>query len=161
MSIKLDKKMWVVEGFSGKHDLVVTPEDSKQTVFVSKCKDCMVTVSSKLNSITVNNVEQFGIVFEGVIATMGLINSKKCQVQCKTDECPSMTIDKSQGIQIFLTKGARDNVQMYTSLSQQVNVNTPGKTEEEDMKEYAVPEQFVTKWDGKAFQTGPSETVSV
>jgi len=58
---------------------------------------------------------------------------------------PQIQIDKVNGASIFLSGAESRDASVVTSLSSTINVVVPGKTDDDDPIELAVPEQFVSK----------------
>lgn len=59
--------------------------------------------------------------------------------------CPSVAIDKTDGIVVGLAWACRD-AQIVTSKSSEMNVTFPvGESEDADWVEMPIPEQFVTR----------------
>lgn len=77
----LEGKKWLVENFKGKHDLMVNDTYMQQSVNIYQCEDCVLTVKGKVNSITIDKCKKFGIVFDGIVSVVELINSKQIKAQ--------------------------------------------------------------------------------
>jgi len=138
---ELEGKKWWVENFVGDKTIVVDDVNSKQTLFISRCTDSVVQVKGKINSICVDNCKKVGVVFESVVATVEVVNCKRVQLQC-TGSLPSITLDKTDEAQLFLSKDC-DDIVITTSLSSDINVSRP-TGDDGDLKEEAIPYQFQT-----------------
>merc|ERR1712178_316018 len=79
------------------------------------------------------------IVFENVISSTEVINSKNIQLQV-TGICPNFTIDKTQKVLVWLSKETLNVSSFTTSLSTEMNINFP---DGDDVKELPIPEQFI------------------
>lgn len=62
---------------------------------------------------------------------MDCVNSTKIQVQCN-GSVPSMSVDKSNGVNIFILSEEGKKVEIVSSASTEINVTTPGKTTNDD-----------------------------
>ncbi|XP_013792440.1 adenylyl cyclase-associated protein-like [Limulus polyphemus] len=120
-----------------------------QAVQVFQCNDCLVVVKGKVNAITVDTCKKTSIVFDDLVSSMEFINCDRIQAQCM-GKCPTISVDKTDGAQLFLCKDALD-VQIFSSKSSEINVSVPQASG--DYVEFAVPEQFKTTWTGKGIHT--------
>jgi len=144
----LDGKTWWVENQTSNKSIVIDDTNVKQSVFISGCVDCVITIKGKINQITMENSSKTGIVFESVVASVDVVNSKKIQMQC-TGVMQSLGIDKVHEMQIYLNAECL-GVSIITSLSSDISVLLPGKNADQDMVEQAIPYQFQTRVvDGK------------
>jgi len=159
--VELKGSKWHVEGFKGKNDIVVEVTEAKQSVLVFKCEQSVVTVKGKCTSVSLDNSKKSAVIFDHIIATLEVVNCNGVQAQCN-GSVPSITIDKTQGCNLFLQTADSKKVEIVSSASTEINVTTPGKTANDDPHEQAIPSQFVTKFgaDGKLI-TKPSEHVGV
>jgi len=158
---KLEGHKWHVENLKGRKDLVVTSSDNKQAVIIYKVEDSVITVKGKITTISIDQTKKTGIIFDDVIATVEIVNSSGIQLQAN-GVVPNISVDKSSGITIYVQTENGRKVEIITSASTEINVVTPGKTENDDPKEQPIPSQFITLFnpDGKLV-TKPSEHVGV
>ena len=108
----------------------------------------MVTVKGKINCISIgvpyllavkknyHRVSSVGckksaVVFDSCIGMVEVINCQGLQLQC-TGSVPSYSIDGSSGVTVFFNKD-NINAEVFTSKSTEVNLLTPGKTEEDEL----------------------------
>jgi len=163
--LRLDNARWKVEHHKGKNandkkQVEVNVENPKQTVYVFKCTDTLVTVFGKVNSITLDNCVRTDVKFDDVIASVEVVNSKKLGVQAN-GSVPNIAIDKTEGVTLYILSEAGRKAEIVTSASVDINVITPGKTENDDPKEQPIPHQFVTVFNGDKLVTKPVEHVGV
>ena len=158
--IKLENARWKVEHQKGNKEIVITIDNSKQSVYIFKATDSVVTIKGKVSSVAIDSCVKTAVVFDDVIATVDIVNSKRTQVQAN-GVVPNISIDKSEGATIFLQGADGKKVEIVTSASTEVNVVTPGKTENDDPKEQAIPHQFVSSFQGDKLVTKPVEHVGV
>jgi adenylyl cyclase-associated protein len=97
---RLDKNKWFVENITDKTDVKIEATPN-QGVFVSKIKNTVVTIVGKSNTIVIENAEASGVIFDDVISTVEVINSKKLQLQAN-GSVHAISIDKSAGVTVFL-----------------------------------------------------------
>ncbi|KAJ9056863.1 suppressor of rasval19 [Entomophthora muscae] len=74
------------------------------------------------------------------MASVDIINSQSCQVQIM-QYTPTVVVDKTDGLQLYLSKDCLD-VEILTAKSSQVNVLLP--SDDDDFSEKAISEQFKT-----------------
>jgi adenylyl cyclase-associated protein len=74
-----------------------------------------------------------------------MVNCSGVKVQI-LGNVPIINVDKTDGVQIFLSKDSV-TASVITSKSSEMNVLVPGATEDDDMIEIPIPEQFQHVWD--------------
>jgi len=142
---------WVIENF------VDTQKELADThiqdmIYIGSCKNCTFVIKGKVKGITIDNCTKVGVVCDECLSLIEVVNSNSCQLQI-TQHAPCVNIDKCSCLSVYLSRAAINPdtlTKVYTSKSSNINVNIPGKTDEDDMIEMAVPEQFCsTVVDGK------------
>ncbi|CAD5124401.1 DgyrCDS12686 [Dimorphilus gyrociliatus] len=140
----LQNKKWIIENFENE-TIVIDKTEPKQSVYVYKCINCKIDISGKVNSVVLDSSKKCGIVFDEIIATFDVINCQSVQSQIRV-KAPTVNIDKTDGCQVYLSSDYK-NSRIVTAKSSEVNVSIPENNG--DYKETAIPEQFVTDWDGR------------
>ena len=135
--------------------LTITEANFKQTVYVYNCVNSVLTISAKVNSICLDKCSRTAIVFTDVVAACEVVNSANCEVQVK-GVVPTIAVDNTSGLQIYLSRASL-GASITTAKSTEVNVLMPGATDDDDMLEAPIPEQFMTtlvngKWVTEAVQ---------
>uniref|UniRef100_A0A3P9LUV0 Cyclase associated actin cytoskeleton regulatory protein 2 n=1 Tax=Oryzias latipes TaxID=8090 RepID=A0A3P9LUV0_ORYLA len=151
--LELEGKKWRVEHFEQKHDLVIEDTELKQVVYVFSCNNTTLQVKGKINSIIVDNCKKLGLVFENTVGIVEIINSNAVQLQV-LGTVPTISINKTEGCQVYLSKEAL-NCDIVSAKSSEMNILIPEG--EDDYREFPVPEQFKTVWDGSKLVTEPTE----
>ncbi|KAL5493171.1 hypothetical protein EMCRGX_G014309 [Ephydatia muelleri] len=146
----VNDKKWTIEWQEGNKSIDLKV-NSKQTVYIFKCNKSVVKVSGKCNSIAIDNCKHVAVVFDDVISAVEVVNSQSIQVQIN-GACPTVSIDKTDGCQVYLSKASL-NAEIVTAKSSEMNICVPSTTTAGDFTEHALPEQYKTKWNGKAFVT--------
>lgn len=136
----LDGVKWKIEHQNGNRGLVIENPESKQTVYIFKCKESTIQIKGKVNSICLDNCVKTAVVFENAIATMEIVNCTSVEVQI-LGRVPSVSIDKTSGVQLYLSKDSLDT-EIVSSKSSEMNILIP--TADQDFDEKAVPEQYKT-----------------
>ena len=121
--------------------------DVKQTVYVYQCTDSVLTIKGKCNAITLDGCKKTAVVFDSVVAGIELINCKSCKIQVK-DTIHTVTVDSCNGTQVILNRASLA-AEIVSAKSSELNIVVPGENENDEFKEFAIPEQFVSKWDPK------------
>lgn len=133
---------WVCENYSKRNDLVITPESIKETVYIFGCVDCVIQLKAKCNSIMLDKCTGTSVVIDSVVSSFEIVNSKKTKIQV-VHSAPVITADNCDSLQIYLSKTSLSS-EIFTCKSTTVNVLIPGETEEDDMIERNIAEQFKT-----------------
>jgi adenylyl cyclase-associated protein len=152
---ELDGKKWLVEFQDGNRNIVISDTNIKQTVYIYKCTNSTIQVQGKVNSIVVDNCKKVGVVFENVISSCEFVNCQSVQGQV-TGKVPTVSIDKTDGCMMYLSAESTE-AEIYSAKSSEMNILIPDASGE--YKEFAVPEQYKTTWNGKALVTTTTESI--
>lgn len=124
---------------------LITIEGSMdQSVYIGQCKGVIIQIKGKVNAISVNLCEKVGVIIDKAISSVEVTKCSRCEVQV-TDSVPIMNIDQSESTNVYLSASSLDT-ELYSSCCTALNVNVPGETAEDDLKEIAISEQFVTRF---------------
>ncbi|KAK2167636.1 hypothetical protein NP493_1269g00039 [Ridgeia piscesae] len=149
----LEGKKWVVEHQHGNKNVVISDTNQKQTVYIFNCDNSTIQVKGKLNSISLDNCKKTGLVFEDVISAIDVVNCKSVQIQV-LGKVPTINVDKTDGCMMYLSKDSL-KTEIVSAKSSEMNVLIPDASGQ--FKEYVIPEQFKTTFDGKKLNTSPSD----
>ncbi|NWV23580.1 CAP2 protein, partial [Origma solitaria] len=152
--LELEGKKWRVEYQEDKNDLVINNTELKQVAYIFKCNKSTLQIKGKINSITIDNCRKFGLVFDNVVGIVEVINSRDIQIQVM-GKVPTISINKTEGCHIYLSEESLD-CEIVSAKSSEMNILIP---QDGDYKEFPVPEQFKTAWDGSKLVTEPAEIV--
>ncbi|XP_075388521.1 adenylyl cyclase-associated protein 2 [Tenrec ecaudatus] len=150
--LELEGKKWRVEYQEDRSDLVIEDIELKQVAYIFKCNKSTLQMKGKINSITIDNCKNFGLVFDNVVGIVEVINSKDIQIQVM-GKVPTISINKTEGCHIYLSEDALD-CEIVSATSSEMNILIP---QDRDYREFPVPEQFKTVWDGSKLVTEPAE----
>jgi len=139
---QLEGSKWQIEHQLNNKNIVVSDTEAKQTVYVFKCVGSVIQIKGKINAITLDNCTRTSVVFESLVSSCDIVNCTSVEVQV-TGKVPSISIDKTSGCQLYIGKAAIDT-EIFTSKSSEMNILIPGATEDADLVEIAVPEQYRT-----------------
>lgn len=138
----LQGNKWVVEGQTSTVTIAADQLSVKHTVYVYNCVGATVIIEGKCNTITVDGCKNTSIVFQDVLAMCETVNSKNIKVQCK-GKSPTISIDKTDGMVVYLSRAAMFETKIVVSKSSEMNVSFPGATDDDAWIEKVIPEQFV------------------
>ncbi|XP_064381833.1 adenylyl cyclase-associated protein 1-like [Halichondria panicea] len=150
---QLQNKKWVVEYQDNNPSLTISETNAKQSVYVFRCTKTTIKVTGKVNSIILDNCKRVALCFDDVISSCEVINSSSVQVQI-LGKCRTVSIDKTDGCQVFLNKDCLD-CDIFSAKSSEMNICIPKGSD--DYSEFALAEQFKSKWNGKTFVTECSD----
>jgi adenylyl cyclase-associated protein len=146
----LQGKRWLVEYQENNPNLVISDTNKSQTVYAYKCTKCTIKVEGKINAIILDNCKRVAVVFDSVIGTCEFVNCQSIQAQV-LGVVPTISVDKTDGCQVFLSKDSLQ-CEFITAKSSEMNISVP-KGDEGDFSEFAIPEQFRTRYNGKTLVT--------
>ncbi|XP_007664624.2 adenylyl cyclase-associated protein 2 isoform X1 [Ornithorhynchus anatinus] len=152
--LELEGKKWRVEYQEDKNDLVISDTELKQVAYIFQCNKSTLQLKGKINSITIDNCKKFGLVFDNVVGIVEIINCKDIQIQVM-GKVPTISINKTEGCHIYLSEESLD-CEFVSAKSSEMNILIP---QDGDYREFPVPEQFKTAWDGSKLVTEPAEIV--
>ncbi|XP_077989965.1 adenylyl cyclase-associated protein 1-like isoform X2 [Glandiceps talaboti] len=153
--LELNGSKWLVEYQEGNKNIVIETTALKQTVYIYKCNNCTIQVKGKINSITADGCKKTGIALDSLVSSLDIINCQSVQAQVM-EKIPTISIDKTDGAQIYLSKESLECT-IVTAKSSAMNVLVPTDTGE--FSEHPIAEQFKTFWDGKKLKTEVSEII--
>ena len=131
-----------------------------QSVYAYNVNNSVIQVSDKVTAITLDKCQGTGIVFKGAVASFDVVNSKKVQVQLAEGDCPQFSVDKSEGVKIFINESAKANSSFITAHAQEVLIVVL-RGDDQDPLELAIPEQFLTTFEGDRLNTAPVDHLGV
>jgi len=138
----LEGSKWAVENQVGNREIVISETEAKQTCYIFKCSQSTVHISGKINAIFIDSCNKTAVVFDSVVSSVDIVNCNSVELQV-TGKVPSINVDKTSGCQLYLGKESLAT-EIYTSKSSETNVLIPGKEENDDLVEIAIPEQYRT-----------------
>lgn len=150
----LNGKKWEVEFQKDNQSIVIEESNAKQAAYIYKCVNCIIYVKDKINSIALDGCKKCQVVFADVVSGVELVDCDACKLQC-TGTVNTVSIDKSQGIQVILNEASL-KAEILTAKCSELNVIVPGSEfEGGEYKEFALPEQFISKWNAatKKYET--------
>jgi len=145
----LNKGTWFVEHYDGGDTINIPEVQLKESVYIMKCKNITINIPDKCKSIQVDNCSKINVVFKNIVSIFECFNSQRVSMEC-TEACPSISVDKSAGCSITLSRQAIEHPPyIVTSSITELNLVVPGKTDNDDPIEIPFPEQYVSLFDPK------------
>jgi adenylyl cyclase-associated protein len=139
---KLAGKKWQIEYQTGVCELSEEELNVKQTVYIYKCTGATIVINGKVNNITLDNCSRTNVVFDATLGSCEIVNSKNVKVQGRKN-CNNIAIDKTDGITVYVSRESMDSISIVASKSSEMNVAYPGATDDDDLIERPIPEQYV------------------
>ena len=138
---------WYIENFEYEPEPIIVEGDKDESIFIGKCSNVFIQIKGKVNAISLSETDSCSVVLDSSISGLDIIKSVKFGVQVQ-EHVPQISIDKSDGGSIYLSKGSLDT-EINSSCSTAINVNYP-VGEDGDFVEFPLPEQLQHKLvDGK------------
>uniref|UniRef100_A0A7S2JQX8 C-CAP/cofactor C-like domain-containing protein n=1 Tax=Leptocylindrus danicus TaxID=163516 RepID=A0A7S2JQX8_9STRA len=158
---------WVVEyqtktsnTFEGKSALTIEMADPKHQAYIYKCENITIDVKGKCKGLVIDGCKRVNVLFDNVISVVELVNNKNIAVQTR-GVLPSVSIDKTDGCMVYLSKASVGVTNFVTSKSSEMNVSWPEEgADGEEYKEKPIPEQFLHKLVDGAITSEVSELYS-
>jgi adenylyl cyclase-associated protein len=135
---------WAIENQTGMCTITADECTPKNVVYIYGCVGATIVIEGKVNSVTVDNCQKTQVVFGDVISACEVVNCRQMKVQTK-GICPSMAVDKTDGIVLYVSRQSIDLCTIVTSKSSEMNVSWPGATDDDAWNEKPIPEQFQHK----------------
>lgn len=123
--------------------MIIIDGNLDQSIYIGNCEEIIVQIKGKVNAISINNCNKIGIIIDKAISSVEVTKCLKCEIQI-IEEVPIINIDQSESTNIYLSKSSL-GVEIYSSCCTALNVNIP-TISNDDTKEIAVSEQFVTRF---------------
>lgn len=136
-----EDKKWCVDFQEGKMDLEIDGQIN-HACYIFHCKDILLRIKGKLNSVTIDSCEKVRVVFDSLVSTFEVVNSKKTQIQMN-DYCPTILIDKCFGCEIYVQTEKGLETSILSSNSNEMNIVPP----EHISETVPLPEQYQSVWD--------------
>lgn len=143
-STKLVQKRWLVENYGPGEPVTLSDGiDKEREVYITGCVGATIIIEGKAKAMTIDGCTNTQVVFDSLLSSCEVVNSKKVKVQAK-GSCKAFAVDKTDGIVIYLSFDSRD-AQIVTAKSSEMNVSFPDSAADDaDWIELPIPEQFVS-----------------
>ena len=139
---ELQGNKWVVEGQTSNINISADHVSVKHSVYIYNCVGATILIEGKCNTITIDGCKKTQVIFQDVLALCECVNSKNLKIQCK-GKAPTVSVDKTDGVTIYLSRETMNDTKIVASKSSEMNVSFPGKTDDDAWVEKVIPEQYV------------------
>ena len=95
---------------------------------------------NKANAISIDSSSQISLVIDSLVSSVDVIKTPRFEMQV-LGTLPTIMLDQVDGASIYLSRESLET-EVFTSKCSAVNINVPGRTEEDDYKECPLPEQI-------------------
>ena len=138
----LDGTKWTVENFDAPGAIVEVEAQIAHSILISRCAKTTVRVLGKANAISVDHCSALSLIVDSLVSAVDVIKTPRFEMQV-LGALPTVLLDQVDGAAVYLGPDSL-GCEVFTSKCSAVNVNVPGRTQEEDYRECAVPEQIKT-----------------
>lgn len=160
--LELKGDAWNVEYQSQKKLLELPPTTFRESLVIRNCYGSTIKVDTKVKAVLMDRCVKTNVILSSVVSLMEVIDCEKLKLQV-LGSAQSLTIDKSEGIDVFLSKESK-GIMIATSKSGTMNVNFPSSEtadgEEEVWVERPLPEQYEHRIDDDKVNTQVSSLYS-
>ena len=138
---ELISKRWFVENHVDLEEpLHMDKLEMMQEVYISDCENATIILNGKCKTMQINKCKKCKILCDRLISSCELVDCQRCQIQVQ--KVPSLSIDKTDGLVVFLPYQTRDT-QIVTSKCSEINVSFPeSESEDANWIELPIPEQY-------------------
>ncbi|VWU50018.1 cyclase-associated protein, putative [Hepatocystis sp. ex Piliocolobus tephrosceles] len=133
---------WNVSNYKNQKDVKLDKVNINDAINIFECDNSTFVISStKFKSLQIQKCTKCNIVLNNLISSIDIIDSKKMKIQI-LGVCSAISIDKSIGVSIYLSKH-NEETEFTTALSSEMNVHIEKK--DKDWEEIVIPEQYQHK----------------
>lgn len=137
---ELDGNKWIIENFDSPGEGMVEIEASiSHSVLITRCTKVAIRVIGKANAISLDNCTKVSLIIDSLVSSVDVIQSPKFELQV-LGTLPTIMLDQVDGAAIYLSRESL-GTEVFTSKCAGINVNLPGRTDDDDYEEKALPEQ--------------------
>lgn len=136
----LDGNKWIIENFDNPTDGGVEIRAAiAHSILISRCTKTTIRVLGKANAISLDNCTQCSLVIDSLVSAVDVIKSPRFEMQV-LGTLPTIMLDQVDGAAIYLSRESL-GTEVFTSKCSGINVNLPGRRDDDDYVERAIPEQ--------------------
>ena len=149
---------WVFQDFERCSDLVLEEAEAgmMKGVMLDRLTDCTVVIKGKVKNILITSCRKVTVQCHSVVASTEIVACKGLKLQT-LGLLPSVAIDGSDGVQIFLNAESKAQCVFATSKSSDMTVSFPPPDPSGDWVELPSPHQFVHQFQGDRLNSQVSD----
>ncbi|KAA6407087.1 MAG: adenylyl cyclase-associated [Lasallia pustulata] len=138
---ELDGNKWIIENYDSPAEGLIEIEATiSQSILISRCTKTAIRVINKANAISLDNCAGVSLIVDSLVSAVDVIKCPAFALQV-LGTLPTIMLDQVDGATIYLGTGSL-GTEVFTSKCAAVNVNLPGRREEDDYRECPLPEQL-------------------
>ncbi|SBT01094.1 cyclase-associated protein, putative [Plasmodium malariae] len=138
-TINLKDNQWDVSNYKNEEIVKLNKVELNHAVNIFNCENSTIVIENeKFKSLQIQKCVKCNAVLKNLISSIEIIHSKNIKIQI-LGKCSSLSVDKSVGVQIYLSKENTD-CEFTTALSSEMNIHL--ENAEGDWNEITIPEQF-------------------
>lgn len=138
---ELDGNKWIIENFDSSADgLIEIEANINQSILISRCTKTTIRVINKANAISLDNCAGVSLIIDSLVSAVDVIKCPTFALQV-LGTLPTIMLDQVDGATIYLGRQSL-GTEVFTSKCAGVNINLPGRTEDDDYRECPLPEQL-------------------
>ncbi|MCJ1468596.1 hypothetical protein MMC07_007225 [Pseudocyphellaria aurata] len=136
---ELDGNKWIIENFDSPDGALEIRAAISHSILISRCTNTTIRVLGKANAISLDNCTHCALVIDSLVSAVDVIKSPRFEMQV-LGTLPTIMLDQVDGAAIYLSRESL-GTEVFTSKCSGVNVNLPGRSDDDDYQERALPEQ--------------------
>lgn len=130
---------WAVENQTGACTVDIT-DNLKESVYIYGCIGATITINGKCKSVTVDKCQKTNVYCDETFASFEVVNCKRQHIGIKKT-CKAFSIDKTDGITVFVSDEAKNSIEISASKSSEMNLQW--NDADGELVERPIPEQYV------------------
>ncbi|MCJ1431539.1 hypothetical protein MMC27_000892 [Xylographa pallens] len=139
--MELDGNKWIIENYDNPPERMLEIDAQiSHSILISRCTKTAIRVLNKANAISIDSSSQVSLVIDSLVSSVDVIKTPRFEMQV-LGTLPTIMLDQVDGASIYLSRESM-KTEIFTSKCTAVNINVPGRTEEDDYKECPLPEQI-------------------
>ena len=139
---ELEANKWLVENYDNPGSILEIQASIQHSILITKCTKTTIRVFGKANAISIDSSSSVSLIIDSLVSSVDVIKTPRFEMQV-IGTLPTIMLDQVDGAAIYLGPESL-KTEVFTSKCSQVNINVPGKTEEDDYVECPIPEQIKT-----------------
>ena len=137
---ELDGNKWIIENFDNPGSVIEIDAQISHSILISRCTKTTIRVCNKANAISIDSSSGVSLIIDSLVSSVDVIKTPKFEMQV-LGTLPTIMLDQVDGASIYLGPKSL-KTEIFTSKCTAVNVNLPGRSEEDDYRECPLPEQI-------------------
>jgi adenylyl cyclase-associated protein len=135
---------WLIENFDSPSEVIEIPAKQNHSILISRCSKTIIKITNKANAISIDNCQGLSLIVDSLVSSLDVIKSSKFALQID-GVVPTVLLDAVDGATIYLppaSSGKPPATEIFTSKTTAVNVIPQAVNDDEDNKEFPLPEQI-------------------